>query len=412
MPENHFTTLCRTGFTKVLFLTGLLVASFSFSTTDMIWAASAEPDRIERHGEVEVVIHARHSRNANYNRESAYEAWSLRWRGQPVEIDSFGGMWLDQPMRTGNVNSIFVVGTGDRPEIIVNVGDPNNASVFHLLHQMSDRLAAPVLCKTFGGDNAVRVLEGKDAGEIFHGPNYRSLVGMRSLLLGSACVYDIVSGKVLPIPYKPEGIIFPTYLSAMTLSPDSQAFARAGLDYSSNLVLLVADLEKGHWSQLPIDPRRMRYSHLEAIDTAWIKHHFQWTRGAGGHDRLVERTGFKPLPWRGRFLENAAQYDVLSAEVDYSKQLGEFLTLRFQAKRLPGEGRWQEGGLKYEVEQEMVNITDAGFYIALNNKPYWPGQPGDPKRQMQLIRRIGEAFDAELAAGQHEAMFVVELDKR
>ena len=52
-----------------------------------------------------------------------------------------------------------------------------------------------------------------------------------------------------------------------------------------------------------------------------------------------------------------------------------------------------------------VVVTATGFFIAMTGKPYWPGQPGDPKRQQDLIRRIGEAFDGELAEGRHEAMF-------
>lgn len=402
MPKNQVSR----GVAKAFSLICALLAGCGVSSTEARHAVSAEPDRVERHGDIEIVIHTRHDRSANYDSDTTYESWSLRWRGQPLAIDSLGGMFLDQPLRTDAINAVFVLGGRERPDLLVNVGDPNNASVFHLLRQEPDGLAAPVLCKAFGGDNPVRVLDGQDGGQVFMGPNYRSLVGARRLLLGSACIYDTGTGEVLAMPDKPRDVHLPSFARAMALSPGGRMFARVGLSETEDPVVMVADLDRGTWSRLPIDPRRMRYPHFEEIDAAWLDHHFQWRHGADGRDSLVVRPGFKPLPWRGYFSRNAAQYDVRAAEVDSSEQLGTFLVRRFQAKRLPGEQGWREGGLQYEVEQEVVNVTGAGFFIAQGGKPYWPGQPGDPERQKQLIHRIGEAFDAELAAGLHDAMFV------
>lgn len=402
MPTNRVSRSIAKAFSLVC----ALLAGCGAGSTEARHDSPAEPDRVERLGDIEVVIHTRHGPSANYDRVVAYESWSLRWRGQPLVIDSLGGMFLDQPLRADAINAVFVVGRHDRPDLLVNVGDPNNASVFHLLRQEPGGLAAPVLCKAFGGDNSVRVLDGQDGGQVFMGPNYRSLVGARRLLLGSACLYDAETGEVLAMPAKPQDVHLPPFARAMAVSPGGHMFARVGLSETVDPVVMVADLDRGTWSRLPVDPQRMRYTHFEEIDTAWLEHHFQWRHGADGRDRLVERAGFKPLPWRGYFSQNGAQYDVRAAEVDSSEQLGAFLVRRFQAKRLPGEKSWREGGMRYEVEQEVVYVTGAGFFIAQGSQPYWPGQPGDPDRQKQLIHRIGEAFDAELATGLHDAMFV------
>ena len=88
------------------------------------------------------------------------------------------------------------------------------------------------------------------------------------------------------------------------------------------------------------------------------------------------------------------------------ERLGEFLGRRFGGQLVsdqesPGSGRL----LTYRVEQEEVVVSATGFFIARTARPYQPGQPGDPRRQQDLIRRMGEAFDAELAEGRHEAMF-------
>jgi hypothetical protein len=371
------------------------------------------PDRVTRLGELEVVTHTRATQGANYGGRDPQSSWSLRWRGQPVAIDSLGGMWLDQPVRAATFNAVFVVGEGAQPDLLVNAGDPNNASVFHLIRQGPDGLAAPVLCKAFAGDNTVTVLAGSDAGRRMHGPHHRSLPGAQRLQLGAACVYDVATGRALALPAAPEDAHFLYDSTALVLSPDGRACARVGrLAESGVPVMLVADLEQGRWSPLRIDATRMRFADPAAIDAAWVMHHFAWRRGADGRDRLVERAGFRPLPPRGRFLAGAAQYDVPQAEIDSSQRLGDFLVRRFQARRLPGSGNWREMGLSYEVERETVNVTGAGFFIAGTGKPYQAGEPGDPERQRQLIRRIGEAFDAELASGRHDAMFVAAPEVR
>lgn len=366
------------------------------------------PERVDRLGEIEVAIHSRHERSANYDRNVAYESWSLRWRGEPLVIDSFGGMWLDEPMRTGAVNAVFVVGSGTHPDLVVNVGDPNNASVFHLLRQDGGKLTAPLLCRTFGADNAVRVLDGKDADKVFQGPHYQSLAGTRRLLLGGACIYDAASRAVLAIPAKPKDVHLPSFVRAMAVSPDGRAFARVGMTESQDPVMMVADLDGGAWSRLPIDTQRMRFPHIEEIDAAWISHHFQWRRGPDGRDRLAERVGFKPLPRRGRYLVNSPQYNVPNLQADQTETFTSFLAGFPKAKRLP-DYRYEYSGQVnrlFEIEQENVVVMPDGFYVSRSGQPYWPGQPGDPKLQDLLIHRLGDAFDAELAAGRHDAMFV------
>jgi hypothetical protein len=367
----------------------------------------AVPDRVERQGEIEVVTHTRHSLAANYDRYVNDEAWSLRWQGQPLDIDSLGGMWLDQPMRTSKINTVFVVGAGEHPDLIVNVGDPNNASVFHLLRQDGGQLSTPVLCKAFGANNAVQVLDGKGAGSVFEGPNYTSLAGAGRLLLGRSCIYEVATRQVRVIPPEPGDVYFTYRSGGMVVSPDGLSFARVAVQSESKLpVMLVAELDGEVWTRLPIDLRRMRYSDVGTIDAAWVEHHFEWQRGAGGRDRLAERADFKPLPRRGSFLDGVAQYDIRQAVSARREELGEFLVRRFQGRRLPPEPNSVNDVLFYEVEQEVVNVSGASFFISLSSNPYWPGQPGDPERQKQLIRRIGAAFDAELAEGRHEALFI------
>jgi len=370
------------------------------------------PDRVERLGEIEVVIHTRHERSANYDRNVAYESWSLRWRGEPLVIDSFTGMGLDKPMRTGAVNAVYVVGDGAVPDLLVHVGDPNNASVFHLLRQENGKLLAPVLCKTFGGNNEVRVLAGPGAGTAFTGPNYRALTGARQVLLGNACVYDVVSRRAGAIPRLPMDVFSPYAPKAIMFSPDGRSVARlAATDRDQRPMVAVAELGGQEWRMLPIDPARMRFARFDNIDADWMLHHFEWRRGKDGLDRLAERPHFKPLPRRGTYgAYMDISYKMPNLTADQTDAFTAFLARFPKAKRLP-DFRYEyseQVERKFEIEGESVVVTANGFYVN-NAREYWPGQPGDPKLQQALVHRLGDAFEAEVAKGLHEAMFAPAL---
>jgi hypothetical protein len=372
------------------------------------------PDRIDRLGEIEVVTHTHATRSANYDTWGQHQSWSLRWRGQTIEIDSVGGMWLDKPTRVRDVHALFAVGAPERPDLLVLVGDPNNASVFHRLSQDGGQLTMPIACKTFGGNNGVRVLEGQGAGASFQGPAYQTLSGARMLLLGSACVYDTQSRRSATIPRLPDGLSVPYGAGGAVLSPDHRSLARVAHSRDGALMLAVAELDGTEWRTLPIDPARMRHARFEDIDAAWIAHHFEWRRGADGLDRMRAKASFKPLPWRGAYLAGSPQYNVPHLAADQTEAFTAFLARVPGARRLP-DYRYPNSGQverRFEIDQETVVVSPDGFYVLRSGKPYWPGQPGDPKLQDALVHRLGAAFDAELASGRHDALFAGELQTR
>ena len=58
--------------------------------------------------------------------------YALRYRGAPFEFVGKSGMLGDRAARYKTFNAMFTFVTGTRA-ILVNVGDPNNASFFYLL---------------------------------------------------------------------------------------------------------------------------------------------------------------------------------------------------------------------------------------------------------------------------------------
>jgi hypothetical protein len=372
----------------------------------------------EAFGELEVVTHALPYRNAESGGTASTSTWTLRWKGQAFAIASRGGMFADVPTNEQRVNSVFVLGDGPAADLIVNVGDPNNTSAFHLLRQQSGTLQTPLICTALAGANTVGWIDGPQARQgtrnAFSGPQFRHLSGGRLLGLGSRCVYDARDRVAYELPKPPvEGTVLDR-LGALGVSPDGRQVAYIHMLWTpeaERLSVLVADLQQTTWRSLPIDRNRMRYPDLEALDAAWLAHHFEWRRVRDDF-RLAERTDFQPLPRRGFYLEGqAAEFRLAETLVGTRYKLAAFLKQRFGAVALaqaPAAPR-DDTFVALSLRQHVVMASDIGVHVGapfdVHAKGYWPGQLGDPALARQLVHEIGEAIDAELAAGRLQDLF-------
>lgn len=382
----------------------------------------AAPVVIERLGELEILEHGTPGAAGDSGRSTEMKHWSLRWRGEPLQIASRGGLWGDQPTSTAHVNAAFIVGEGEAAELIVNLGDPNNTGAFHVLRREGGALQAPLLCVTLAGDNAVRPLHEAAVQPALAGPRLERLPGVRRLMLGSHCVYDLPERRLLRVARSGDFSLWAREL--MLLSPDGRSLVRIGSPDSAQRNaagepvtppphLIVLDLDPvtdptdvragGHWRALALDRRTMRYADDSEIDKAWVEHHFRWQRDGAGRDRLVARGGVVPLPWRGRVHPTYSQYELQAAEHDPAPVLAEFLERRFAAKRLPPSSA-EDSSRRYSLRGETVVLYGSGLHVE-QAASYWPGQVGDPALQHALVAEIGAAFDAELAAGRHRQLF-------
>jgi hypothetical protein len=389
------------------------------------------PDAVDRFGALELIGHSRSYRSANSNGFGHTRDWSLRWQGQPLVIRTRGGMFGDQLPQASGVNAVYVLGRRPLPELIVNVGDPNNTSAFHALRPQGGTLQTPLLCLSSGGDNDVGWVAESAPPRMWSGPQHQVLEGGRLLMLGSRCLYDAQQRRVLRVPQAVDMSVW-TSVPPVVVSPDGRSLVRLGSvdgplepprgEEPAQPVphLLVAELEevanwpveqgaapRGRWQALRIDRQRMRYANHETdVDEAWLRHHFEWKRGADGHDRLVPRSSFKPLPWRGVFFNHGGgEYKLDTAQQDLRPVLLALLQQRFDAKRLPTPAGEDPHYTEVAVRGETLTLHSLGFY-AKSGKSCFPGQPGDPKLQQALVKEVGEAFNAELASDRHDALFI------
>lgn len=415
--------------------------------------ADAVPDQVERFGELELVTHSRTQRGGDASGFARIQVshWSLRWQGQPLVFDTLGGLFGDQPRRLTVAHAVFVLGAeAEAPafvDLIALVGDPNNTAAFHRVRLREGRLVTSLLCIASGGSNSVAWTQHPSAkapaGDSAwrHGPRRETMTvpespadappagegAVRHLLrLGDRCLFDPADGQVGLTPLPPEQVQPLDAWGPALLSPDGRQLLRLGL-VDSRPVVTVAPLQRlpegvipgsveawnlqraqtPAWQLLPIDRSRMRVSRPEAIDAAWVMHHFAWVADAdAGSWALAERAGFQPLPHRGWYLSGHDQYSLDGLKPGAAARLAQWMATRlggrvFEVEPVPG---LPDSHLRMEIDGITVQVMD-GFYISapLNVPTNHPA--ADPQRRSALIRRLGEAVDAELATGALDDLF-------
>jgi len=185
------------------------------------------------------------------------------------------------------------------------------------------------------------------------------------------------------------------------VSPDGDSFVRLEFSEDSNdrLRLMVLRLSDGQRYRLAIDPARMRYQDMDQIDPAWVTHHFAWQRDPRGHDVLVERAGFSPLPRRGTLTIDYTgyrEYRIGPALAGLRPALIEFLVAEFQAERLLVEA---------DAFAHQVVIGSDTVHVSFRAEDHHVGVWMDRGTDSRLVAKIGERFDAALRTGRYDHHF-------
>ncbi len=185
--------------------------------------------------------------------------------------------------------------------------------------------------------------------------------------------------------------------------------------------LAVIDFANDDSYGLRLEPGQKRFHDESDLTPRWFAHYYRWTRDASGRERLVERADAKPLPWIGRIERDPSSsslasdgtrthYDIASYRLRAAKEglapvFTQFLVERFGAKRAADP--WQ-GATAWNVPQCPLPLR-LGF-LAMEEPPTLElSTDGDLAARAQctpVVEAIARAFDAELASGKHQALFI------
>jgi hypothetical protein len=375
------------------------------------------------HGPFEIVAKGRRISGGGFPNNSANPF-------STVEVTSFSVRWKGKEVLVPGVGTRFwrVLRLADAPKPALLVGTTD----FHLVYEDQGQLVVKDFAHTGGmaevqwldavqGQPGETTMYGLQKASIDAGTDLR---GGRWLRLSNATVLDVqtlASYSVRPWVTPGQalaGLSAGSAANAHAFSPGQTQYVATATDYVRTGsterydALLVVDIPTGQAYGLKVDHQRMRYVDMQDMTPLWVTHYFQWTRDAQGAERLVPRANVKPVAWKGRYshFSSGTEYRVAPVGVAMESEFKRFLTERHGAKPAPD---WldplHDQHRTYTVpgcdHVMVVSVNhshtqhEVGLYVPTPKQPPWV-------RCQDTMRQIGEAFDAELATGRHDKLFL------
>jgi len=396
---------------KTLFSMGVVLvaaAVLAIGAAALYGWSKKVPDKIEVVGPFEVVTHtSRYATGWNTGDlgTATTEHYSLRFRGKSFAFEGQAGMWGDETKRYKAFNSIITFPTAE-PAVVVNVGDPINANFFYLVREEGGKAVAQYLGKSSGGVSAEWLdPPADDVLEVKNIALHRGdLEGGRWLLLGENTVLDTRSLKNYPI--QPAEDFSPNnFKPILAVSPDNRSFVRYGYSHheSDYPMLGVFEIESGSSYLLPIHKAWMRYNDWVEIDSAWLDHHFEWKKAEDGHYRLMERAGFKPLPYTGRLTNHHGhrEYKLQPVKPEMRDRFIAFLESEYGARIQPRTPHSTSD--EFLVGQKKISVM-----LSENSLGIWM----DVRTDNQFVEEIARKFDGVLATRTLDDLFATSPSDR
>jgi hypothetical protein len=339
---------------------------------------------------------------------AAEATFTVRHRGQPVVIAGSASSTDTTTNRFERFDAVSAV-AGPRPALVVNIGPPVSGGACYLVREDLDRVRSDFLADC-PGTGVIDALSLTADTAVFrasrrHGARRgqfdRATFGRGGLFLLGRAVIDTRSLAVRPFASAADANEVPS-VPPLALSPGERSFARFGYADGSaeRPALIVTDFVADSTYVVPIDRARMRYGSFERLDPAWVAHHFVWRRDGDSAERLVERDGLVPLPYRGEIVaegETFYAYRLEPAGEALRSAVVDFLVAQFQAERVPVDPGAYEYPLRIGGRTVNVACSPGSHYVLVSM------ELGVSDRS--LVDAIARRFDAALASGKYDALF-------
>jgi hypothetical protein len=289
--------------------------------------------------------------------------------------------------------------------LLVNADMKDRPGVCHVITDEGDRAAVTTLGSCTGPINARPVTSDETrfraakALEVVPGWVDRSTFRTPGLYLINETVLDTRSLASwtfqTPSPYPI------SELPPLGVSPDEKNLIRFAHDGSEeHPVLVVVGFQDQRSQVVPIDRARMRYSTYEAIDPAWVDHHFEWVRN-NGLDTLQERSTFSLLPYKGEYAAaKPGQYQTYTIRPGKEPLRAAIVGILMEepgAERLPDELSGYHQRVRIDGRILSVTIVDSASYVYVSME--------SGKEEPEFMTRIARLLDNALATGTYDSAF-------
>lgn len=339
-------------------------------------------------------------------------SFSVRWQGKEVVIGGHSRFWR-----------VLRLPDATRPALLLVT------SHFRLIYEDEGQLVVKDFGQTSGGMAYTQWLDeqhGQPGESAMYGVQKVSMAtgttlqGGRWLRLSDRTVIDVHT--LATYTFKPwvegdqplGGANAGTNATALAFSPGHTQFVASGSlnplpgQNKSAPALVVIDVPSGNAYGLAIDAHGMRYRDSRDVTPAWLEHYFQWQRDAQGHEHLVQRPNVKPAPWQGSIVDfgDRIEYRVAPVASGMEQVFKRFLIERMGAQVA------KEGAYSSKPDDRTFTLPGCDHVVAVGAHDDHVGLFAPPPKEppwvrcQDSIRQIATAFDAELATGRLDDLFV------
>ena len=360
-----------------------------------------------------------------YSSKHMGDYYQLRYRGEPLPIKGRAGMFGDDSATYQSLNSIITFTLPlsiTAPVFVVNVGDPNNTSFFYLVREMDGQAKVEYLSDTSANVAAdwLDVAPSDPSAPRDLTLHRGRLTGGRWLLLGDNCVLDVQTltayrFDTYPLQDGADAALNQSKLP-LGLSPDQHSLVRVGesdvrdwgtQDYRGTVArLIVFDFVDGSSYTLAVDRSLMRYPAVETLDGAWLDHHFVWAQTPGGHERLIQRSDFSPLPYRGLLTGEGQDqaYKLAPVKPELIDKLAGFLIHEFNAVNLATRKDESSTYIDLQISEQHITLGYASDGYSPPSLGVWLDWQAD--QDGQVVAEIAQRFDEVLRTGVYDGLFL------
>lgn len=246
-----------------------------------------------------------------------------------------------------------------------------------------------------------------------------SLDGGRFLMVSEHAVLDVQTGKIWPFNSKNESVenySFPSPHGALAFSPDQKSivFRAEFQDWNtpdeelpdSEHALVVFDFEKNEGYVVKFDDTDTRLTQVQKADYPWFTRYFEWQKTPDGF-RLQLRK-FEKLPnWTGQYDPKDNYYTLYPVEPGMLPVFLDFVL---------GQMGWSKANIvkddTHEYTGRCLDLASGETQLDIRFKEdeqtlkFSKNLYTDASAEYQaLVKKIADAFDAELASGKHQEHF-------
>ena len=178
--------------------------------------------------------------------------------------------------------------------------------------------------------------------------------------------------------------------------------------------IVTAELASGKLRHVPFDSNATRFLGAEDATPAWLAHWFEWSRAPDGAERLAPRAHAVAPSWRGRVSEYGPEhmdYKLYPVDARMFDVVEHFLVAELGAQPAPAASDWSDAKT-FRVDGKDVTLFRDKDHFGVALFPGHDARGLTAPGTAEVVRRIGARFDAVLASGEHEELFVRYPDHR